>query len=145
MQKLNRVPTRKEIAKLMEVPVQKIREIENIAGRPSSLNAPISLDGSAELVDLIPDDESQSPEMRLEEMLKNERIHKLLSRLDDRERKILILRFGLGHEESHTLEEVAQNFGITRERVRQIEAIALSKVRVMFLEGKDSVTDYLQS
>lgn len=144
-QKLNRVPTRKEIANLMEVPVSKIREIENIAGRPSSLNAPISLDGSAELVDMLPDDEARNPEVKLEEILKNERIHKLLSNLDDREKKILILRFGLGETETHTLEEVAQQFGITRERVRQIEAIALSKVRAMFIEENEDIGDYLNS
>lgn len=143
MQKLNRLPTRKEIAKFMEVPVQKIREIENIAGRPSSLNAPLSLDGQAEIVDLLPDAESRGPEVRLNELMKNDRIYKLLERLDERERKILIFRFGLGEAETHTLEEVAKKFGITRERVRQIEAIALSKVRAMFLEEKENIADYL--
>jgi len=142
-QKLNRFPTRKEIADIMEVPVAKIQEIENIAGRPSSLNAPISLDGTAELVDLLPDDESRNPEVRLEEMLKNERIHTLLNKLDEREKKILTLRFGLGNEDTHTLEKVAKKFDITRERVRQIEAIALSKIRQMFIEEKDNISDYL--
>ncbi len=143
MQKFNRMPTRKEISKVMEVPVQKIREIENIASRPSSLNAPLSLDGQAEIVDLLPDEESRGPEVRLNELMKNDRIYKLLERLDERERKILIFRFGLGEEETHTLEEVAKKFGITRERVRQIEAIALSKVRAMFLEEKENMADYL--
>lgn len=144
-QKLDRVPTRKEIAKMMNVPVQKIREIENIAGRPSSLNAPLSLDGTAELADLIPDDETKGPEMRLGEMLKNDRIYQFLNRLDERERRILILRFGLGNEEMHTLEEVAGQFDITRERVRQIEAIALSKIRAMFIEEKENLSDYLNN
>lgn len=143
-QKYSRAPTRKEIAQVMQVSIHKIKEIENIANRPSSLNAPLSLDGSAELADVIPDDESQSPEVRLDEMLKSQRIESLLSNLDDREKSILIYRFGLKEEEVHTLEEVAQKFDITRERVRQIEAIALSKVRAMFVEHREERSDYLE-
>lgn len=142
-QKLDRPPTSKEIAEIMKVPVSKIKEIENIAGRPSSLNAPVSLDGSAELIDLIQDDDSHSPESRMGEVLKSERIMKLLHDLDERERKILILRFGLNNEDSHTLEAVAGHFGITRERVRQIEAIALKKVRERLGEEKDTFENYL--
>lgn len=143
MQKLNRVPTRREIAKIMQVPVRKIKEIENIAGRPSSLNAPVSLDGTAELIDLIEDDSSHGPEKPMEESLKNERISKLLDALDDREKRILILRFGLGVEDTHTLEEVAQEFGITRERVRQIEASALKKIRNRMADESDRLENYL--
>lgn len=143
MQKLNRVPTRKEIAKIMQVPVQKVKEIENIAGRPSSLNAPVSLDGTAELIDLIQDDSSHSPDVQIGEMLKNDRIQALLERLDERERRILVLRFGLGAEEMHTLEEVAQEFGITRERVRQIEASSLRKVKLMLQTEQDKLENYL--
>ncbi len=143
MQKLNRMPTRKEIAKLMEVPVQKIKEIENIAGRPSSLNAPVSLDGTAELIDLIEDDSSHAPDAQIGEALKNERILGLLEKLDERERRILVLRFGLNSEEPHTLEEVAQEFAITRERVRQIEASSLKKIREMLSEQQDKFENYL--
>lgn len=143
MQRLNRMPTRKEIAKIMQVPVQKIKEIENIAGRPSSLNAPVSLDGTAELIDLIEDDSSHMPDVQIGELLKVERIYKLLERLDERESKILTLRFGLGNEEQHTLEEVAQQFNITRERVRQIEAVALKKVRTFLVEENDRLENYL--
>lgn len=142
-QKLNRVPTRKEIAKIMDVPVNKIKEIENIAGRPSSLNAPVSLDGSAELIDLIQDDIAHSPDVQMGELLKIERIQKLLNQLDERERRILVLRFGLGNEESHTLEEVAQEFGITRERVRQIEATALKKIKQLLINENDHLENYL--
>lgn len=142
-QKLNRVPTRKEIAQMMQVPVQKIKEIENIAGRPSSLNAPVSLDGTAELIDLIEDDSSHSPEAYIAEALKNERVQVLLDRLDDREKRILTLRFGLGEHDPHTLEEVAHEFNITRERVRQIEAVALKKVRVQLAAENDSFENYL--
>lgn len=143
MQKFNRLPTRKEIAKVMQVPVQKIKEIENIAGRPSSLNAPVSLDGTAELIDLIVDDESQSPDVKIGELLRNERIQKLLNGLDERERRILMLRFGLGEHNTHTLEEVAQEFGITRERVRQIESTALKKVRAQLTQENDRLENYL--
>ncbi|MCB9800049.1 MAG: RNA polymerase sigma factor RpoD/SigA [Candidatus Omnitrophica bacterium] len=143
MQKLDRMPTHKEIASYMDIPVQKVQEIENIAGRPSSLNAPISLDGTAELVDVIPDDVAHSPESQMEETLKNERIRQYLEGLDDREKRIVILRFGLGSEESHTLEEVAQQFGITRERVRQIEAIAIKKIRERVSVENESFDDYM--
>lgn len=143
MQKLNRMPTRKEIANLMEVPVAKIKEIENIAGRPSSLNAPVSLDGTAELIDLIQDDISHMPNVQIGEVLKNERVQKLLDRLDERERRILVLRFGLSNEDAKTLEEVAQEFAITRERVRQIEAASLKKIREMLASEQDRFENYL--
>ncbi|MFZ5802622.1 MAG: sigma-70 family RNA polymerase sigma factor [Candidatus Omnitrophota bacterium] len=144
MQKLNRVPTRREIAKILKVPVNKISEIENITGKPSSLNAPISLDGVAELVDMVPDKETNRPEVKLEEILKSERLRKLLERLDEREKTILVYRFGLGDAEIETLEEVAQRFKITRERVRQIESVALSKIRAMFIAENDPIEHYLE-
>ncbi len=143
MQKLSRVPTRKEIAKIMQVPVNKVKEIENIAGRPSSLNAPVSLDGTAELIDLIEDDSSHAPDANMAEMLKSERIRGILNKLDDREKRILILRFGLDDDEPRTLEQVAQEFGITRERVRQIEAASLKKIRAQLESEKDHLGDYL--
>lgn len=143
MQKLSRLPSSKEIANVMQVPVSKIKEIENIAGRPSSLNAPVSLDGTAELIDLIEDDESHSPEASMGEILKSERITELLNRLDERERRILILRFGLEKDDPRTLEEVAQEFGITRERVRQIEAASLKKIRAQLAQEEDNLEDYL--
>lgn len=143
MQKLSRLPSTKEIAAVMQVPVSKIKEIENIAGRPSSLNAPVSLDGTAELIDLIEDDESHSPDANMAEILKSERISELLNRLDERERRILILRFGLEKDDPRTLEEVAQEFGITRERVRQIEAASLKKIRSQLSQEEDNLEDYL--
>ncbi len=143
-QKLNRIPTRKEIAKIMEVPVEKIKEIENIAGRPGSLNAPVSLDSTVELIDLIEDDATHSPEREMGETLREERIHQILQTLDERERKILILRFGLQGEEPHTLEEVAKKFGITRERIRQIEVVALKKFRERFQQEQEKLEDYVQ-
>ena len=143
MQKMNRVPTRKEIAKVMKVPVHKVKEIENIAGRPSSLNAPVSLDGTAELIDLIEDDSAHAPDVQIGEALKNERIQKLLAKLDDRERRILTLRFGLGDADPQTLEEVAHVFEITRERVRQIESVALKKIRLQLMHEEDKLENYI--
>lgn len=142
-QKFNRIPTRKEIANVMQLPVQKIKEIENIVGRPGSLNAPVSLDNTAELIDLIEDDAGHSPEKKMGETLRDERLRQILETLDERERKILILRFGLGGEEPHTLEEVAKQFGVTRERIRQIEVTALKKVRDRFQTESEKLEDYL--
>ncbi len=145
MQRLNRVPTRKEIATMMNISVEKVKEIENIAGRPSSLNAPISLDGTAELIDLIEDDSSHGPDVQIAEFLKLERVQKLLNQLDERERKILVLRFGLFNDEPHTLEEVAQVFSVTRERVRQIEMVALKKVRIHLSAENDQLQNYVEN
>lgn len=143
MQRLNRMPTRKEIAAMMEVSVQKVKEIENIAGRPSSLNAPISLDGSAELIDLIQDDSSHAPDVQVGEFLKLTRVQQILKSLDERERKILVLRFGLEDQEMHTLEEVAGQFDITRERVRQIEVSTIKKIRDQLLGEHDRLDHYV--
>ena len=142
-QKLNRVPTRKEIAKVMQVPVHKVKEIENIVGRPGSLNAPVSLDSTAELIDLIEDDSGRTPEKEMGEILRDERIHDILTSLDERERRILVLRFGLQGNSPHTLEEVAKEFGITRERIRQIEMAALKKIRDRFQAEKEKLEDYV--
>lgn len=142
-QRLGKVPSAKEIADVMEVPVEKIREIEQIVERPSSLNAPISLEGSAELIDLIEEDSSKNPDALLSEVLCSERVVKLLATLDERERRILNLRFGLAEGQTHTLEEVAAHFDITRERVRQIEAAALRKIKKYLEDQGDRLENYL--
>jgi len=142
-QRLGRVPTRNEIAKMMEVPVEKIKEIEQIVDRPSSLNAPVSIEGSAELIDLIEEDSTKNPDAILAEVLRSERVGVLLKHLDEREQKILTLRFGLGEGNSYTLEQVATEFDITRERVRQIEAAALKKIRKHLEEQGDKLQNYL--
>lgn len=142
-QRLNRSPTRREIANVLEIPVAKVREIENIVNRPSSLNTPLSLDGAAELIDIIEDDESRKPDSQVAEVLKNERVQKLLAALEERERTILSMRFGLEQHDPHTLEEVAQNFGVTRERIRQLEAVALKKIRAQLSLENDTFENYL--
>ncbi len=145
MQRLNRMPTRREIAKVLEIPTAKVKEVENIVNRPSSLNTPISLDGTAELIDMIEDDVNRNPDSQVGEILKTERIGKLMAALDEREREILSRRFGLNEHSAHTLEEVASFFGVTRERIRQIEAVVLKKIRAQLsLEG-DQFENYLSS
>lgn len=143
MQRLNRMPTRREIAKVLEIPVAKVKEIENIVNKPSSLNTPVSLDGTAELIDLIEDDATRNPDALVGEVLKSERIVKVLKILEDREREILSRRFGLGEHSPHTLEEVAQFFGVTRERIRQIEMAALKKIRAQLVLEGDRFENYL--
>jgi len=143
VQRLTRIPTREEIAAVLKVPVNKVIEIEGVVNRPSSLHVPVSIDGSAELIDLIEDDSFDTPLQETEEMLRHERIQTLLTILDDRERRIVELRYGLGKENQHTLEQAAQQFGITRERVRQIEATALKKIRYQMAIEDDKPEDYL--
>ncbi|MBU9888481.1 MAG: RNA polymerase sigma factor RpoD/SigA [Candidatus Omnitrophica bacterium] len=143
MQRLNRMPTRREIAKVLEIPVAKVKEIENIVNRPSSLNTPVSLDGTAELIDLIEDDANRNPDVLVGEALKNERILKMLDILEEREKEILYRRFGLEQHSPHTLEEVAQFLGVTRERIRQIEMAALKKIRAQLVLEGDRLENYL--
>ncbi len=143
MQRLNRMPTRREIAKVLEIPVAKVKEIENIVNRPSSLNTPVSIDGTAELIDLIEDDATRNPDALVGELLKSERILKMLNILEEREKEILSRRFGLEAHSPHTLEEVAQFLGVTRERIRQIEMVALKKIRTQLVLEGDRFENYL--
>ncbi len=143
MQKLDRIPTRKEISDVMKVPIGKVRDIENLVTKPSSLNMPVSIDSTAELIDLIEDESFDAPEQLVDELFKSERIDKMLSYVDEREREILVLRFGLKGGERKTLEEVAKCFDITRERVRQIEHAALKKIRVRVKLEQDKLEDYI--
>jgi RNA polymerase primary sigma factor len=143
MQHLNRMPTRREIAKVLEIPITKVKEIETIVNRPSSLNTPLSLDGTAELIDMIEDKEESNPDAQVGEVLKSERIRKLLEILADREREVLERRFGLEHHDPHTLEEVAQHFKVTRERIRQIEGVVLRKIRAQLALEGDQFENYL--
>ena len=143
MQRLNRMPTRSEIAKVLDIPAAKVKEIETIVNRPSSLNTPLSLDGTAELIDMLEDKKESNPDSQVGELLKSERIRKILGVLDDREREVMTRRFGLDQHNPHTLEEVAHHFKVTRERIRQIEGVVLKKIRAqLFLEG-DQFENYL--
>ena len=126
---LNREPSEEELAKKMNTTVDKIREIYKISQDPVSLETPIGEEDDSHLGDFIKDERSLSPEeFATNEMLKDE-ISQVLETLTEREEKVVRLRFGLEDGKPRTLEEVGQMFGVTRERIRQIEAKALRKLR----------------
>lgn len=134
--KFSRKPTDLEIAKEMEIEEDKIEEIRKISQNPSSLQTPIGDERDSQLQDIIADDWSQSPEeFATLEYLKNQ-IHEILDSLQDREKRVLALRFGLDDGVTRTLEEVGKEFGVTRERIRQIEAKALKKLKDKSLQKK---------
>ncbi|HET7320316.1 MAG TPA: RNA polymerase sigma factor RpoD [Candidatus Saccharimonadales bacterium] len=129
-QELNREPTNEEIAKAMEIEVDKVEHIMKIKQDISSLDASIRDDEEdSVLADFIEDEDTVSPEESATSQLLKEQVKDMLSALTEREQKILKLRFGLEDGKSHTLEEVGQEFSVTRERIRQIEAKALAKLR----------------
>ncbi|MBE3563032.1 MAG: RNA polymerase sigma factor RpoD [Hydrogenibacillus schlegelii] len=129
LQELGREPTAEEIAKEMDMPVDKVREIQKIAQEPVSLETPIGEEDDSHLGDFIEDQEAMSPsDAAAYEMLK-EQLEEVLDTLTDREENVLRLRFGLDDGRTRTLEEVGKVFGVTRERIRQIEAKALRKLR----------------
>lgn len=131
-QELNREPTIEELAKELEMEPEKVEHVIKIKQDISSLDAGIGRDGDDEdsvLGDFIEDEDMVSPEESASNQLLKEQVRDVLSSLSDRERKIVELRFGLGNGKSHTLEEVGQEFAVTRERIRQIEAKALAKLR----------------
>ena len=126
---LNREPSEDELAAKMGISVEKIREIYKISQEPVSLETPIGEEDDSHLGDFVPDERNMSPEeYATNEILKDE-ISEVLLTLTEREEKVIRLRFGLEDGKSRTLEEVGQMFGVTRERIRQIEAKALRKLR----------------
>ena len=128
-QELNREPTDEEIAKKLGITVDKVREVYKISQDPVSLETPIGEEDDSHLGDFIRDERTMGPEeYATVEMLKEE-LKGVLSTLTEREEKVLRLRFGLDDGQCRTLEEVGQIFGVTRERIRQIEAKALRKLR----------------
>ncbi|MCA9379841.1 RNA polymerase sigma factor RpoD [Candidatus Dojkabacteria bacterium] len=140
--KLGRRPTIKEIADEMDIDVTKVNEIIRIAQRPASLESPIGEEKDSKLGDIIPDEFSASPtEIATWASLKKQ-INEILSGLTDRERKVLELRFGLKDGVSRTLEEVGHEFKVTRERIRQIEAKALKRLKSE--EIAQALKDYLR-
>ena len=122
-------PTPEEIAERLEMPADKVREIMRIAQDPVSLETPIGEEEDSHLGDFIPDDDAPAPSEAANHTLLREQLNEVLSTLTDREAKVLKLRFGLEDGKSRTLEEVGQRFDVTRERIRQIEAKALRKLR----------------
>ena len=129
LQQLGREPLPEEIAKEMEISVDRVREIMKIAQEPVSLETPIGEEEDSHLGDFIEDQDAPAPADAASFMLLKEQLEEVLDTLTPREEKVLRLRFGLDDGRARTLEEVGQNFGVTRERIRQIEAKALRKLR----------------
>ncbi|MFA4989288.1 MAG: sigma-70 family RNA polymerase sigma factor [Candidatus Omnitrophota bacterium] len=134
-QRLKRIPTDEEIAKKLKIPKEKIAQINFwMSTSTSSLEAPIGEDSEGKVSDLIEDSASIQPDSKIEHLLDKERVANLLEIMTEREREILDMRFGLADKKTHTLAEVAKKLGVSRERIRQIEEIALKKIR-KFVEG----------
>ena len=129
LQQLGREPLPEEIAKEMEIPVEKVMEIQKIAQDPVSLETPIGEEDDSHLGDFIPDDDSPAPHDSAAYTLLKEQLEEVMGTLTPREAKVLKLRFGLEDGKARTLEEVGREFEVTRERIRQIEAKALRKLR----------------
>lgn len=129
MQEFGREPTPEEIAERMEVTPDKVREIMKISQKTTSLETPIGDDDDSFLGDFIPDENQLSPYDATSKRLLKENINEVLQALSDREAKVLKMRFGLESQRPMTLEEVGKKFGVTRERIRQIEAKALRKLK----------------
>lgn len=143
LQELGREPTEQELANSMNLPVEKIREILKVSADPISLDTPIGEEDDSHLGDFIKDDTIVGPEEAASYSVLQDQIGKLLETLTEREQRVLILRFGLQDGRTRTLEEVGKEFNVTRERIRQIEAKALRKLRhpsrVRLLKGYEFI------
>jgi RNA polymerase primary sigma factor len=142
LQELGREPSPEEIAKEMEIPVERVREILKISQEPVSLETPIGEEEDSHLGDFIQDDNVPVPAEAATFTLLKEQLEEVLGTLTEREQKVLILRFGLEDGRGRTLEEVGKEFNVTRERIRQIEAKALRKLRHPSRSRK--LKDYLE-
>ncbi len=129
LQQLGREPTLEEVAKELDMPLERVAEIKRIAPDPLSLEAPMGEDGDSHLGDFVPDETTESPVEAASNQVLREQLEQVLSTLTEREREVLKLRFGLEDGYQRTLEEVGHIFEVTRERIRQIEAKALKKLR----------------
>ena len=128
-QELGRAPSEAEIAEAMELPPEKIREILRAGQEPVSLETPVGAEADTFLVDFIAADEQEDPEALASKALLREQVRQILMTLSERERRVLELRYGMTDGQMHTLEQVGKEFNVTRERIRQIEAKALRKLR----------------
>jgi len=132
--RLKRKPTMKEIGKRMKLPARRVKQLSDMASGVSSLNAPVGDDGTTELMDLMEDEKFSGTIDELSNFLIHERVRELLTKMSAREQKIIELRFGLKDGIRHTLRDIAKRFKLTRERVRQLEAVAKRKLRESLME-----------
>ena len=143
LQELGREPTEQELSKALDMPIEKVREILKVSADPISLDTPIGEEDDSHLGDFIKDDSIVGPEDAAAYAMLQDQIGKLLNTLTEREQRVLTLRFGLDDGRTRTLEEVGKEFNVTRERIRQIEAKALRKLRhpsrARMLKGYDVV------
>jgi len=132
-QKFGRRPTPQEVARSMRLPVERIERLQELvaSSQTTSLETPVGEDGETEMIDLLTDESTPSPQEDITRFLQHERIAVLLNKMNERERRVLSLRYGLDDGISRTLGETAKFFGITRERVRQIEVVAIRKFKVL--------------
>jgi RNA polymerase primary sigma factor len=142
LQDLGREPTVEEVAKELEVTVERVREIQKVAQEPVSLETPVGEEEDSELGDFIEDRGAVDPRVAVIDLMQREELQGVLDTLTHRERRVLELRFGLRGEEPRTLEEVGQRFGVTRERIRQIEAKTLNKLKA--IRDAQRLRDFLE-
>ena len=133
---LDRKPRMAEVAKRMKLTVERIRELDNAITRMSSLDAPIGEEGEGQIIDIIEDENVSSPDSEVEKLFDKERTTGFLEMLEERERKIIEMRYGLIDGEAHTLAEIAEELGVSRERVRQIESATLKRIRHLLKHDK---------
>ncbi len=136
--KLKRKPRIGEIAKRLQISVEKVKDLEKSIAKMSSLDAPIGEDGDGQVKDIIEDQTMVSPDESLELFFTRERAQEFLGMLNDRERKIIDMRFGLSDGNTYTLAEIAKELGVSRERVRQVEAATIKKIRLIIEQQQKS-------
>lgn len=143
-EELGREPTDDELAEEIGMAVAKVSQLKTVSIRPASLDAPISEDDSTEFGEIVGDEEAQTPFELLRDRDLRDEVGDLIAVLDEREKKIIFSRFGLDGGKPKTLEEVGKKFGVTRERIRQLQNIALMKLR-RALQKKEKPADFLHS
>ena len=142
-QKFGRKPSANEIGRRMRLPIERIHRLQELVttSQTTSLETPVGEEGETEMIDLLQDEVTPSPQDAITRFLQHERIDALLKRMSERERRVLTLRYGLEDGIGRTLGETAKFFGITRERVRQIEVVALRKLRTYVTAEEQKTAD----
>ena len=135
-QKYHRLPTTEEIAEEMKVSTEEVQTIQGIGNRSVSLDSPIKDEDGSELIDVLHDENQEMPDNRLIEVSRQEGVRRILDALDERERQVLELYFGVGVETTHTLDEIGSQLNLSRERVRQIKEKAIHRLKHSYLRNR---------